>query len=224
MAYNLPVTTARSRPGRPQGLGRASIREQGCAVSVSPSDQELIERIRARDQDALALLYDRYARPVYSLALHILHDRRAAEDVVQDAFLTLWQRPETYISERGAFGPWILRVARNRAIDLLRRRSRETFHDDDRGAPFEERIVDPDPEPGDQIWTHTVADRMRAALEELTPAQREVIELAYFRGMTQSQMSAHLDVPLGTIKTRVRTALRRLADILEEAEVWTDVP
>jgi len=193
-------------------------------VSVSPSDQELIERIRARDQDALALLYDRYARPVYSLALHILHDRRAAEDVVQDAFLTLWQRPETYISERGAFGPWILRVARNRAIDLLRRRSRETFHDDDRGAPFEERIVDPDPEPGDQIWTHTVADRVRAALEELTPAQREVIELAYFRGMTQSQMSAHLDVPLGTIKTRVRTALRRLADILEEVEVWTDVP
>ncbi|MDI3340724.1 MAG: sigma-70 family RNA polymerase sigma factor [Sphaerobacter sp.] len=193
-------------------------------MSGPPSDQELIQRVRERDHEALALLYDRYAPAVYSLALHMLRERRAAEDVVQDAFLTVWQQPASYVSERGAFGPWILRVARNRAIDLLRRGSRERVHDDERGTPFEERIVDPDPDPSEQLWTHAVAEKVGAALRELSPAQREVVELAYFRGMTQSQMAAYLGVPLGTIKTRVRTALRRLAHILEEAEVWTDIP
>lgn len=172
----------------------------------------------------MAILYDRYARAVYSLALHVLREQRAAEDVVQDAFLTFWQQPASYISERGAFGPWILRVARNRAIDLLRRGSREQFHDDERTTSFEERIADPDPDPSEQLWSRTIAVRVRAAVQELTEPQREVIELAYFRGMTQSQMAAHLGIPLGTIKTRVRTALRRLSEILEEAEAWTDVP
>lgn len=172
----------------------------------------------------MAALYDRYARAVYSLALHVLREPRAAEDVVQDAFLTFWQQPASYVSERGAFGPWILRVARNRAIDLLRRGSREQFHDDDQGVSLEDRIVDPEPDPSDQLWSRTISVRVRAALHELTASQREVIELAYFRGMTQSQMATHLGVPLGTIKTRVRTALRRLSEILEEAEVWSDVP
>lgn len=196
-------------------------------MAVEPSDQELIELVRQQqDQQAMAALYDRYARPVYSLALHILHEQRAAEDVVQDVFLTFWQRPSTYVDERGAFGPWILRVTRNRSIDLLRRRSRERFADDndDRGTTFEERIVDPEPEPSDQVWSRTVAVGVRLALRELSEPQRQVIELAYFRGMTQSEMAVHLGIPLGTIKTRVRTALRRLAEVMTEAEVWSDIP
>lgn len=197
---------------------------------TEPSDQELIERVRLRDHAAMAVLYDRYARAVYSLALHMLREPRAAEDVTQDAFLTFWQHPASYVAERGAFGPWILRVTRNRAIDVLRRGSRERsmptmqYDSGDQATTFEERIVDPEPDPIEQIWSRTVAVRVRAALQELTPPQREVVELAYFRGMTQSQMAAHLGIPLGTIKTRVRTALRRLAEILEEAEVWSDVP
>lgn len=186
------------------------------------SDQDLIERVIARDHEAMAALYDRYSRAVYSLALHVVHEQRAAEDVVQDAFLTFWQRPQSYIPERGAFGPWILRVARNRAIDLLRRGSREHIKDDDRGYTFEQQIVDPEPEPSDLIWNRTVAARVREALTELTGPQRQVIELAYFRGMTQSQIAAYLDTPLGTIKTRVRTALSRLARIMAEEEIWTD--
>lgn len=202
-------------------------------MSAEPSDQELIERVRQRDRAAMADLYDRYSRAVYSLALHVLREQRTAEDVVQDAFLTFWQHPASYVAERGSFGPWILRVARNRSIDILRRGSRERRMPTTRGTQsdggeqttsFEERIADPDPDPSDQIWSHDVAVRVRAALQELTPPQREVVELAYFRGMTQSQMSAHLGVPLGTIKTRVRTALRRLAEILEDSEVWSDVP
>jgi len=175
----------------------------------------------------MAKLYDRYARPVYSLAMTILREQRAAEDVVQDAFLTFWRRPESYVEERGTFGPWILRVARNRSIDVVRRRSREHYESGDEATSILDRIVDPDPEPSDQLWSQTVASNVRSALVQLTEPQREVIELAYFRGLTQGEMAAQLGIPLGTIKTRVRTALRRLAEILDEAEVrseWNDVP
>ncbi len=171
----------------------------------------------------MAALYDRYARPVYSLAYRVLREQRAAEDVVQDVFLGFWQRPYSYVDERGSFGPWILRVTRNRAIDVLRKRSRERSPgSDEQSTLFEERIVDPEPEPGDQVWTQAVARQVRAAMQQLTDAQKQVIELAYFHGMTQSEMSEHLDIPLGTIKTRVRTALRRLSEIISEAEAWTD--
>jgi len=193
-------------------------------VATDRSDQELIEQIRHdRDQHAMAALYDRYSRPVYSLAFHMLRDPRGAEDVVQDVFLGFWQRPFTYIDERGAFGPWILRVTRNRSIDLIRKRARERSPGSDEAAAlFEERIVDPEPEPGEQVWTQAVAHQVRAAMQQLNDAQRQVIELAYFAGMTQSEMADHLGIPLGTIKTRVRTALRRLSDIMADAEAWTD--
>jgi RNA polymerase sigma-70 factor, ECF subfamily len=193
-------------------------------VATEPSDQELIERIRQdRDQSAMAELYDRYARPVYSLAFHVLREQRAAEDVVQDVFLSFWNRPFTYVDARGTFGPWILRVTRNRSIDVLRKRSRERSPGDDEYASlFEERIVDPEPEPGDQVWTQAVAQQVRTAMLELNEAQRQVIELAYFYGMTQSEMADHLGIPLGTIKTRVRTALRRLSEIMVGANAWTD--
>ena len=193
-------------------------------MATESSDQELIERIRQdRDQPAMAELYDRYARTVYSLAFHVLREQRAAEDVVQDVFLGFWNRPFTYVDARGTFGPWILRVARNRSIDVLRKRSRERSPGDDEYASlFEERIIDPEPEPGDQVWTQAVAQQVRTAMLELNEAQRQVIELAYFYGMTQSEMADHLSIPLGTIKTRVRTALRRLSEIMVEANAWTD--
>lgn len=193
-------------------------------MATEPSDQELIERIRQdRDQSAMAELYDRYARPVYSLAFHVLREQRAAEDVVQDVFLSFWNRPFTYVDARGTFGPWILRVTRNRSIDVLRKRSRERSPGDDEYASlFEERIIDPEPEPGDQVWTQAVAQQVRTAMLELNEAQRQVIELAYFYGMTQSEMADHLGIPLGTIKTRVRTALRRLSEIMVGANAWTD--
>lgn len=188
------------------------------------SDQELIELIREqRDQRAMAQLYDRYERPVYSLAYRVLREQRLAEDVVQDVFLGFWQRPVSYVADRGNFAPWILRVTRNRSIDVLRKRSRERSPGpDEQAALFEERIVDPEPEPGEQVWSRAVAGRVRLAVQQLNDAQRQVIELAYFSGMTQTEMAEYLDTPLGTIKTRVRTALRRLNEIMSEAEAWTD--
>lgn len=183
------------------------------------SDGELVARLRTRDRSALAALYDRYARSVYSLVLSIVHDRSVAEDITQDVFIQLWQFPDLYDPERGAFAPWFLRMARNRAIDVLRRRQRD--------RRLQERLSrvewwDPD-DPDEWTMLGEEATRVRQALAELESEQRQVLELAYFGGLTQREIAERLGIPLGTVKTRVRTALRRLADVLAgEREPWTD--
>lgn len=184
------------------------------------SDAELVARVRSRDRAALEVLYDRYARSVYSLALSILHDPGAAEEVTQELFLYVWQYPQLYDAARGPFGPWLLRSARNRAIDVLRRRARErqlswrlemTTHVSDQNDPDDTALQD-----------EAVA-RVRQALAELDSGLRQVIELAYFGGLTQREIAERLGVPLGTVKTRVRTALQRLAAALAGGrEPWTD--
>ncbi|MCX7623053.1 MAG: sigma-70 family RNA polymerase sigma factor [Thermomicrobium sp.] len=187
--------------------------------TLAASDGELIARLRSRDRAALAALYDRYARSVYSLALSIVRDRAVAEDITQELFLQLWQYPELYDAERGRFAPWFLRAARNRAIDALRRRQRdrrlgERLH----GASVDERD-----DPDDAAVAGEEAARVRRTLADLDGEQRQVIELAYFGGLTQREIAEHLGIPLGTVKTRVRTALRRLADALaREREPWSD--
>ncbi|MCS7257442.1 MAG: sigma-70 family RNA polymerase sigma factor [Thermomicrobium sp.] len=183
------------------------------------SDSELVARIRQRDRSALAALYDRYARSVYSLVLSIVRDRSVAEDIVQELFVQLWQYPDLYDAGRGAFAPWFLRMARNRAIDALRRRQRD--------RRLQERLSrvewwDPD-DPDEWTMLGEEATRVRQALAELESEQRQVLELAYFGGLTQREIAERLGIPLGTVKTRVRTALRRLADVLAgEREPWTD--
>ena len=192
-------------------------------MHLEPSDQSLIARVREeRDRTAMAALYDRYAQPVYALALSVLREPRAAEDVAQDVFVTFWQRPETYVAARGAFGPWILRVTRNRAIDVIRRRGREQPVDEEQFPLLSERLADPEPDLNSQVWDRLVARELRAAVAGLTEAQRQVIELAYFRGMSQSEMAERLNLPLGTVKSRVRTALQQLAQVMV-ADTWTDV-
>ena len=202
------ATEAESRaalPARPAEPGTAA----GC------EDRELIARVqRDRDQQAMAELYDRFSRPVYGLILSILREPKAAEDVTQDVFLTFWNQPGAYIAERGAFGPWLLRVSRNRAIDHIRRRGREVAPDPERESIFD-LLPDGERDVEDQVWDRDLARKVRAALAELSAPQREVVQLAYFGGMSQSEMAAALGIPLGTIKTRMRTALRRLAELME---------
>jgi len=192
-------------------------------VAHEPSDQELIARLYWHDHQALALLYDRHARSVYSLALYILRDRAAAEDVTQDVFLQLWRDPRQYQEERGQLGPWLLRITRNRAIDLLRRHDRQGRSRETDWPPLEPQLSDQAPELEEQVWSIALVQRLHEALSELNDAQRQVIELAYFRGMTQREMAEALGLPLGTVKTRVRSALRRLAEILTRDGVWSDV-
>lgn len=187
--------------------------DRRAAADAAAADRSLIARIRDGDHTALAELYDRHGKTVYSIALSILRDPGRAEDVTQDVFITLWTQPERYNPEIGRFAPWFYRVARNRAIDIIRQRRREVMPEEP--AVFDLMLGASDDSPLDAAVARSQAERVRAALGELPEDERTLIELAYFGGLTQSQMAKRLDIPLGTIKTRVRTGLRRLRELLD---------
>ncbi len=167
-----------------------------------------MERVRARDADAFEALYDEYHRLVYGLALRVLSDAAAAEDVTQAVFLKLWSSPEVF--RGGNFAAWIARVARNRAYDVLRARALHAESGFPESLPAEDALED-------TALEHVTAERVRAALSQLPDDQREPIELGFFGGITHEQISRQTGLPLGTIKTRIRTGLRRLRNALEGA-------
>jgi RNA polymerase sigma-70 factor (ECF subfamily) len=179
---------------------------------ADPSDAELLARVAERDREAFELLYHRYLRSVFGLALRRLHDRGHAEDAAQDAFAAIWRSASSYRPERGPAGGWLYTVARNAIVDRLRRRGPAT----DSELP-ELHSVDTGPaERAEQVDT---AWRVHRALEGLQPREREVIELAYWSEMSQSEVADYLGLPLGTVKTRTRSALARLATVLEGEEL-----
>ena len=171
------------------------------------SDGDLIVRIAGGDRGAFEELYRRYARPVLGLALRRLGDRGRAEDAAQDAFAAVWRSAHSYRPERGAGAPWLYTVARNAIVDGLRRAPEPTS-----AAP---EVAAEEAEPSDSAEASWVAWRVHRALEELPPQERQLIELAYYGGLSQSEIAGYLNVPLGTVKTRTRAALGRLADTLE---------
>jgi RNA polymerase sigma-70 factor (ECF subfamily) len=185
-------------------------------AALVEGDAELVERLRRRDAQALAELYDRYGRLVYSLILRVVRDGALAEDLVQETFLRVWNRAQGFDAQRGALGPWLLAVARNRAIDYLRSasgRERNSLELEQTDHPSLYTDMERD------ILASDKARAIRAALEKLSPRQREVIELAYFEGLTQTEMAERLGQPLGTVKTWVRTALKNLREEFGEAVV-----
>ncbi|MBS1871665.1 MAG: sigma-70 family RNA polymerase sigma factor [Acidobacteria bacterium] len=180
-------------------------------------DSDLVARLKRRDPDAMSELYNRYGRMMYSLILRIVRNDAVAEDLVQETFLRVWNRVHGFDQDRGALGPWVLTVARNRAIDYLR-----SVQGRDLESPLEaERMENP------SLFLNLETDilnidrmrRLKTAFEKLTPNQRTVIELAYYEGLSQTEMSEHLKQPLGTVKTWVRTALKLLREELEEQQV-----
>lgn len=179
----------------------------------SASDEAVVERLRQRDPRALETLYDRYSRPVYSLALRILHDRALAEEIVQEVFLKLWRQPERYSAERGRFAPWLLSVTHHRAIDELRTSQADLrFGSGELPVGFELRNSEVDP--AEVTWYREEQEQVRDALVQLPDSQRRVIELAYFGGLTQAQIAALTGEPLGTVKTRIRLGMQKLRTIL----------
>ena len=175
----------------------------------------LARRLRDRDAGAMRELYDRYGRLVYSLIMRIVRNSGAAEDLVQETFLRVWNRMQAFDPERGALGPWVLTVARNRAIDYLRsadaKMSAGTLELDrlehpGQFADFEDRALSLDR-----------ARRLKEAFEKLTPHQKTVVELAYYEGLSQTEMAERMQQPLGTVKTWVRSALKVLREQLTEA-------
>ena len=167
-----------------------------------------MERVRARDADAFELLYDRYHRLVYGVALRVLTDAGAAEDVTQSVFLKIWSTPQLF--REGNFGAWIARVARNRALDLARSRATRAE------ADFPDSVAENDALE-DLALARLDGERARQALSLLPAEQRELIELGFFGGATQEQIARQTGLPLGTVKTRMRTGLRRLRGLLEDA-------
>jgi RNA polymerase sigma-70 factor, ECF subfamily len=177
-------------------------------VSERVSDGDLIQRVGGGDRNAFEALYRRFARPVFGLALRRLGDRGRAEDALQETFASVWRSASTYSPERGPGAPWLYAVARNAITDRGRARIEPPVD-----VPEEQS---PDAGPSERAETAWTAWRVHRALEELSTNERTVIELAYWSGLSQSEVAEYLGIPLGTVKTRTRAALARLADLLEE--------
>lgn len=189
-----------------------------------PIDDELIERLRRRDEAALAALYDRYVRPAFSLALRLLHDQGLAEDVIQEVFITLWNRPEVYSPERGRFLPWLLGVTHHRAIDVLRSQAA----DQRRRAGGEQLDLAADPhhlaDPADRVVLGLEVQAVQQALRRLPAEQQEALTLSLLGGLTHSEIAERLGQPLGTVKTRLRLGLRKLRAVLRPEDRATEAP
>jgi RNA polymerase sigma-70 factor (ECF subfamily) len=187
----------------------------GSVKESGPTDDDLMAGLIARRISALEQLYDRYSALVFSVSLRVLYDWQLAEDVTQEVFLRLWQRPESYDPSRGRLLSWLMSVTRNRAIDERRRLSRRLRSEDGEDPLLTLRDMDTRDDPVLGLALAETREVVRAAMQLLPPAQRQVVELAYFGGLTQTEIADKTGVPLGTVKTRVRLAMRKLRDALE---------
>ncbi|MFD0207034.1 MULTISPECIES: RNA polymerase sigma factor [Saccharothrix] len=192
-----------------------------------PTDVELAARVTVGDRTAFAALYDRYAKPAYSLARRICVDPDLAEDVVQEAFLALWRNPAAYDSSRGGFGTWLMTVVHHRAVDAVRRENAKRRRSVPLTDEVSERNVTPAEGADHVALTGVVGAEVRAALQGLPADQRQVLTLAYLGGYTQVEVAALTGLPLGTVKSRTFAAIRRLRTALRSAwagETGGDAP
>jgi RNA polymerase sigma-70 factor, ECF subfamily len=196
-------------PVRPSASPTWATDEATHAPRMMPvcSDAELIQRTGAGDRTAFEKLYKRYARPVFGLALRRLGDRGRAEDALQETFVSIWRSAATYKPERGPGAPWLYGVARNAIVDRSRARTEPPAE-----TPDEPSL---DAGPDERAEGSWVQWRVHRALETLPEREREVIALAYWSDLSQSEVAERLGIPLGTVKTRTRAALAHLAETLE---------
>jgi RNA polymerase sigma-70 factor, ECF subfamily len=185
------------------------------------SDEILAARVASGDRAALEILYDQYAATVLGLALKIIGDRVVAEEVLQETFWRVWQSAVTYKPQRGPFAGWLFRIARNLAIDVYRRRSvrPQTISERAGADPILDGMPDPNMDVENQAQSNLKAQQLRNALATLPREQRQVIEMAYFAGMTRQEIAEATGEALGTIHTRARLGLRKLREELERREV-----
>jgi len=165
-------------------------------------EMRLVARIRAGDQQAMSELYDRYGKVVYAVSLRVLQDAGAAEDVLQDVFLQLWRNPDAFDASRGNLAAWLAVIARHRSIDRLRKRRPE--------VDIEDCVIAGGPDLRDETERALVIEKVRVVLAEMNPDQRKVLELAFFQGLTHTEIAEKTGEPLGTIKTRIRSGLQLL--------------
>jgi RNA polymerase sigma-70 factor (ECF subfamily) len=189
----------------PAALARSDTPQD--VVGEESSDAELLTRIAAGRVDAFDLLYRRYVRSIFGLALRRLGDRPRAEDAVQETFAAIWKSAASYRPERGPAAPWLYAVARNAVVDRFRSRTETPGELPDRASG--------EAGPDELAERSYVSWRVHRALEDLPEREREVLELAYWSGLSQSEVAAYLNIPLGTVKTRTRSALNRMSELLE---------
>jgi RNA polymerase sigma-70 factor (ECF subfamily) len=170
------------------------------------SDLTLVTAIRSGDQAAMAALYDRYSSIVYAVALRVLQDTGAAEDVLQDVFVQLWRNPGAFDASRGNMAAWLAVIARHRAIDALRRRHPQ---DDLEGI-----VVAIEPDLATEADRSRTMEKVLGALQTMPAPQRSALEMAYFEGLTHIEIAERTGEPLGTIKTRIRSGLLSLRKVL----------
>jgi RNA polymerase sigma-70 factor (ECF subfamily) len=165
-------------------------------------DELLLTRVRGGDQPAMTDLFDRYGSMVYSVALRVLNDPGQAEDVMQEIFFQVWRRPDSFVTGRGSLGAWLAVMARNRAIDALRRR-RPT-------EPVDEVVLATETYFASDVERNRMMEKVRKVLKELPPEQQRSVEMAFFEGLSHSEIAARTGDPLGTVKSRIRSALMSL--------------
>lgn len=181
-------------------------------------DEKLIGLISQQQEGALAQLYDRYSRLIFSLAFAMINDRATAEEITLDVFMRVWQKAESYRSDQAKVSTWLTHIARNHTIDVLRRRSVRL---DQYAINWDDALPDDDPhenDPQESTEASLQRERIQSALAQLPLEQKQALELAYFSGYTQRQIAEVLKQPLGTIKTRLRLALQKLRDVLRDEQ------
>jgi len=174
----------------------------GADPKAFSSDTAMMSAMRSGDQKAMAQLYDRYSAMVYAVALRVLGDAGAAEDVLQEVFMQLWRNPGTFDSSRGNLAAWLSVITRNRAIDSLRKRHPET--------DIEDVMVSVEPDLASEADRARALGKVRGALSSMPPAQRSALEMSFFEGLTHTEIASKTGEPLGTIKTRIRAGLLAL--------------
>ncbi len=179
----------------------------GAEFKAGMSEAALLWAIRSGDESAMATLYDRYSGLVYAVALRVLSDTGAAEDVLQEVFMQLWRNPGAFDSGRGNLGAWLAVIARNRAIDGLRKRRPET--------DISDVVVSVVPDMAGDAERARAMEKVRGALGGMPAAQRGALEMAYFEGLTHTEIAAKTGEPLGTVKTRIRAGLMALRKAFE---------
>jgi RNA polymerase sigma-70 factor (ECF subfamily) len=202
LALSLPTASRRAAPAR-----RA---DRGLPTSEAHEDQEIAARLAAGDEQALREVWARYGALVHSVAYRIVGDQHLAEDCTQDVFLALWRSAARFDHRRGRLATWLLAITRNRAIELVRRRA---VRPADLHAELE--VPGSEEDPADVVQRADVAQSVAIAMVSLPPPQYEALRLAFFEGLTHSEIAARLGLPLGTVKGRLRLGLERLSSIVD---------
>lgn len=186
-------------------------RETGLVNASSHSQQDdaaLLSLVRRGDEQAMASLFDRYSKVVYSVALRVLRDPSSAEDILQEVFIQIWRNPDSFTATRGSLGGWLAVVSRNRSIDALRRKKPVD--------PIEDIVLTGPYDVANEAERNTMMEKARSVIYRLPPEQRKTLEMAFFDGLTHSEIAEMTGDPLGTVKTRIRSALTTLRKAFQE--------